>query len=338
MVAGRQAPRLLVPRSDLDPAPDGRNGKALRADSTDVERDPSWSADGRSIVFAADTGNGFDVYVAAAGGGEVPRLTSRRRRALAVVDARWPHHLFAPRRHQVEAVRYSCDVSDVHSDKAEPAAPFQTRQPTTSRRDGCHPTASASPTCRTRQRRWRLGSLDRRAEGGPKERVTRSRLVRGRGAEWFPTWSPGRTPALADFARAKASGRSGLSARSTRVRPPNRLLPRAAAPNPRLVSRRRRARVVAGRQRIAIAELPQPDPTYNGNPQRNNDEPPPLFAGADAFRLWTVDAPLPVDSGARESRRQSRRRNSGWRRSTASGKRFGGSTTRAAPRRPSGAS
>ena len=26
---------------------------------------------------------------------------------------------------------------------------------------------------------------------------------------------------------------------------------------------------------------------------------PPLFA-ADAFRLWTVDAPLPVDAGARE--------------------------------------
>ena len=38
----------------------------------------------------------------------------------------------------------------------------------------------------------------------------------------------------------------------------------------------------------------------NGNPERNTDEPPPLFAAADAFRLWIVDAPLPVDSGARE--------------------------------------
>ena len=42
------------------------------------------------------------------------------------------------------------------------------------------------------------------------------------------------------------------------------------------------------------------DPAYNGNPERNTDEPPPLFAGGDAFRLWLVDAPLPVDSGARE--------------------------------------
>ena len=53
-------------------------------------------------------------------------------------------------------------------------------------------------------------------------------------------------------------------------------------------------------KRLAIANLPPPDPTYNGNPERNTDEPPPLFAGADAFRLWLVDAPLPVDSGERE--------------------------------------
>ena len=53
-------------------------------------------------------------------------------------------------------------------------------------------------------------------------------------------------------------------------------------------------------KRLAIANLPPPDLTYNGNPERNTDEPPPLFAGGDAFRLWLVDAPLPVDSGARE--------------------------------------
>ncbi|HET7221228.1 MAG TPA: gamma-glutamyltransferase, partial [Vicinamibacterales bacterium] len=53
-------------------------------------------------------------------------------------------------------------------------------------------------------------------------------------------------------------------------------------------------------KKIAIANLPPPDPTYNGNPERNTDDPPPLFAAADAFHLWTVDAPLPVDSGARE--------------------------------------
>ncbi len=43
-----------------------------------------------------------------------------------------------------------------------------------------------------------------------------------------------------------------------------------------------------------------PIPGYNGNPDRNDDEPPPLFSGGDAYRLWLVDAPLPVDSGERE--------------------------------------
>ena len=53
-------------------------------------------------------------------------------------------------------------------------------------------------------------------------------------------------------------------------------------------------------RRLAIANLPAPDPGYNGNPDRNDDEPPPLFSGGDAYRLWLVDAPLPVDSGERE--------------------------------------
>jgi gamma-glutamyltranspeptidase len=48
-------------------------------------------------------------------------------------------------------------------------------------------------------------------------------------------------------------------------------------------------------RRIAIAELPPADPSYNGNPLRNADEAPPAFA-AQGFNLWLVDAPLPVDA------------------------------------------
>jgi gamma-glutamyltranspeptidase len=50
-------------------------------------------------------------------------------------------------------------------------------------------------------------------------------------------------------------------------------------------------------RRIAIADLPPVEPAYNGNPLRNQDDAPPLFA--DAYRLRFVDAPLPADSGAR---------------------------------------
>jgi gamma-glutamyltranspeptidase len=49
-------------------------------------------------------------------------------------------------------------------------------------------------------------------------------------------------------------------------------------------------------RRLAIAELPPAEPTYNGNPDRNADSAPPLFT--QAFRLWIIDAPLPIDSGA----------------------------------------
>jgi gamma-glutamyltranspeptidase len=49
---------------------------------------------------------------------------------------------------------------------------------------------------------------------------------------------------------------------------------------------------------IAIADVPHPEPSYNGNPLRSDEPPPPLFA-ADAFRLWIVEAPVPADSGAR---------------------------------------
>ena len=71
--------------------------------------------------------------------------------------------------------------------------------------------------------------------------------------------------------------------------------PRPAVPA-QLVSRRGGAPAwCPDGRKIAIAEFPPPDPSYNGNPLRNADDPPPLFS-ADAFRLWIVDAPLPVDS------------------------------------------
>ena len=119
-------------------------------------------------------------------------------------------------------------------------------------------------------------------------------------------------------------------------------MPRALRPaeTPVLVSRKGGAPAWSpDGKRIAIANLPPPDPTYNGNPERNTDEPPPLFASAEAFRLWIVDAPLPVDAGAREvvqpapQERPARRR-----RSIASGRRCAGCTTRQARLRRAGRS
>lgn len=76
---------------------------------------------------------------------------------------------------------------------------------------------------------------------------------------------------------------------------------RPAAP-PLLVSRRggQVAWSPDGRT-LLISDTPDPDPTYNGNPRRDDREAPPLFALADAsggaFNLRLVPAPRPPDEG-----------------------------------------
>jgi gamma-glutamyltranspeptidase len=49
---------------------------------------------------------------------------------------------------------------------------------------------------------------------------------------------------------------------------------------------------------LLIASYAPTDPQYNGNPLRNDDDEPMLFADAKDYTLWRVDAPRPVDSNA----------------------------------------
>ena len=50
---------------------------------------------------------------------------------------------------------------------------------------------------------------------------------------------------------------------------------------------------------LAIGEIPEPDPGYNGNPRRDLEDPPALFSDGRSYRLWIVPAPRAVDEGAR---------------------------------------
>ena len=50
---------------------------------------------------------------------------------------------------------------------------------------------------------------------------------------------------------------------------------------------------------MLIATEPAPGGAYNGNPERNDDDAPAAFIDAETLRLWRVDAPRPVDGGAR---------------------------------------
>jgi gamma-glutamyltranspeptidase len=288
---------------------DGRNGKPLRVvdlaqgipfdgaqgrpDSSDIERDPQWSADGKSIVFAIDRGQGFDLAVVSANGGDARTLTT------TAGDERWPSWTSDGR------VIFSRRESDrwrlyVMPQEGGAATPLFADTAGDSERQG-----RVSPDGK------RIAYIsDRESEDGdadlwvadlalgPRDRVNRTRLGRVRGAEGFPAWSPDGNR-LAFFAVREGVGSVWVVAaeESTQGDPPR---PRPLEP-PVLVSRRGGAPAWSpDGKRIAIANLPPPDPTYNGNPERNTDEPPPLFASADAFRLWIVDAPLPVDAGARE--------------------------------------
>jgi gamma-glutamyltranspeptidase / glutathione hydrolase len=276
---------------------DGRDGRPLRAESTAVERDPSFSPDGKSIAFAEDAGRGFDIVVAPLDGRSSHRLTALDG------DERWPSwtrdgRVVFSHRSPGAGDRWRLHAADVTSSEHQPlfadtagdderegrVSPDGTRVVYVSDRDSADGDTDL----------W-IADL----KPGSRARVVRSRILRARGRESAPAWAPDGSR-IAFFAVREGVG----SVWVTTVEPPapeagggNR--PRARpAETPTLVSRRGGSPAWSpdGR-RLAVAELPAPDPSYNGNPRRNDDEPPPLFA--DAFRLWMVDAPLPVDSGAR---------------------------------------
>ena len=279
-------------------SPEGRDGRALRTGATVIERDPAWAPDGRSIAFAADSGTGFDIYVATVKGHDTRQITRLEG------DERWPS--------------WTSDGLLVFSYRngprsrlyiVNPAANEQPRPLFTDASDHDEREARVSPDGK------RIAYVsDRDAEDGdydlwvadlatgPRERVARDRVLRVRGLEGYPSWSPD-GDRLAFFAVREGRGAvwvapvdessaRGESDPAPRQRP---------AAQPILVSRRGGMPALSpDGKRIAVAHLPAPDPTYNGNPERNTVEPPPLFASPEAFRLWVVDAPLPVDAGARE--------------------------------------
>lgn len=288
---GRRLATSFVDRIWISGA-DGRNGRPLTATAPGAQRDPAWSPDGRTIAYSVETGGGFDLAVAPADRGE-PRVL-----VAMPGDERWPS--------------WTHDGRVIFSHRPHPLAPWRLHVVAASGGDpqplfadaGLHDEREArvSPDG---QRLAYISSRDAEDDvdlwiaelpAEPNAKAQRTRVTDARGREGFPSWAP--DGARLAFYAVRENAPSvwvvtveGLQRGASRPRP---------APAPVLVSRRGGVPAWApdGRK-ILIAELPAPDPTYNGNPLRNADDPPPLFA-VDAFRLWTVDAPLPIDSGARE--------------------------------------
>jgi gamma-glutamyltranspeptidase len=304
-------------------APDGKDPKRLvpapRANEPATnwisERDPVWSADGKSIAFAVSTSEGFDLWIAPSAGGPARRVTS------FAGDERWPS--FTPDGRLVFSHRSKTGLWQLFiapTDASSP--PIQLSSADASEWQG-RVSADGKLVVFVSDRE---SDPDNDADiwvsellGGVDNRPRRVRVTRAPGDESFPAWAPdnGRiayaasrgaglavwvavvppfeTPAAGDAQRGGGGrgggrgGRGGGAAGTTPSGVPDLMASRhggVPAWSPDSAS-------------LAIATFSTAAAGgYNGNPRRNDDEPPAAFANADDHLLWRVVAPRPVDDSA----------------------------------------
>lgn len=302
-------------------APDGRDGKPLIHDPASVQRDPAWSPDGRRLALALDRGDGFDLYVVSLKDGALTRAT------MLAGDERSPSWtpdgrlVFAHR--EAPAADWDLFVVGQAANGAWKTPQALTDSPDNELQPRVSPDGRRIAYASDRDNDdgdvdlWVMrlaaagepipagSTASQASEGPPPASVRRSqpvRIVQARGLDGYPSWSPG-GDRLAYYAVREGVGSTWvttvdplpesdhLSARVPRQRPAS--LAVLASRHGGAVSWSPDGRT------LAIGELPDPQPVYNGNPHRDLTEPPPVFGLGRAYQLWTVPAPRPVDEGGR---------------------------------------
>jgi gamma-glutamyltranspeptidase/glutathione hydrolase len=290
--------------------PDGRDGSELTK-APAVEREPAWSSDGKRIAFAADRGDGFDLYVVNSHGGVPERV------AALEGDERWPS--WTPDDRIVFAHRPS-DTTQWDLFAIDPDAGAEKRIPlrlTQSPDDEVQPRVSpdgrrvAFASNRGSDEGdfdiWVMRLFDKnisddtgarlRLETGTGQGTGPAiRFARLAGYDGHPAWSPDGNR-LAYYAVRDGLGSTwvaGVSSMTDGGAPSRPVSP------PVLASRHGGMTSWSpDGQMLAIGEIPEPEPSYNGNPQRDRSDPPALFSLGRGYQLWTVPAPRTVDEGGR---------------------------------------
>jgi gamma-glutamyltranspeptidase len=292
--------------------PEGKDAKRVvtATQGWAAERDPAWSPDGKQIAFSASVNGEFDVWVAPAGGGAARRISS------AAGDERWPswttdgHSLVVSHRNPKGSwglLMMSADAG-VKSEAVQigdgsawqgAVSPDGKRLAFVSDR-GAEPnndadiwTIDLTPTSN--------GSL------APPGRVTSAP-----GDESHPTWSPNGTRVAYAASRngvagvwVSATGTTGTTGTAGAGRAGGAARGRAGGGGGTATA----VEVLASRhlgvpawspdgQFLLIATFVTSNAGYNGNPNRNDNDPPTALAAASQYALWRVLAPRDVDESA----------------------------------------
>ena len=319
--------------------PEGKHAKPIDSlPPSDIEREPAWSPDGNRLAYAADRGEGFDIFVVSLRNG----VASSTPVAVTTMagDERWPSwtsdgrlvfaHRDAPPagKHGDASLQYDIyltmqvsgsdawqapiALTDTKDSETYPrVSPDGTKVAFVSERDSeddldlwwmSIPPASIMKPIPLGARPPKPVTSSVESKGADGKPLRANRITRVRGNEAYPSWAP-------DNARiAFYAVRDGIGSVWVATAEPPRPeanedpIPRAKpAATPQLVSRKGGAPAWSpDGKTLLVSGLPDPQPVYNGNPLRNEIEPPPLFALNAAFQLWRVPAPLPVheDGGA----------------------------------------